>query len=86
MSDCVKDPAHYAGDGIVDCRRAQRSMVSGVGFNPPEGTMLCHLWLSAFEYLWRWPHKNEAGDLMKCRELIGSMIGILEGEDGADER
>lgn len=72
MND-VTDPAHYAGDGEVDCARALRSMMDGCGIEP----MLGYWWGCIFKYVWRWPKKNGIEDLRKARECLDRMISLM---------
>lgn len=81
MNDTVKSPRHYAGDGIISCDRAIKSMVSGIEFAGSEGNVLCHKWQTAAEYLWRWPKKNGVDDLLKARHIIDQMIECFEVSD-----
>ena len=77
MSDPVKAPAHYAGDGEIECKDALRSMMHGV--NKLAGAM--YWWGCAFKYLWRWPKKNGLEDLEKCRECLDNLIYEIESEE-----
>lgn len=62
------NPAHYAGDGEVDCQRAMRSMLFGArGKLSP---MALFWWASALKYLWRWPWKNGAQDIDKAADCL----------------
>lgn len=76
MSDVIKAPAHYAGDGEVDCARAMESMMGVNTMN--------YWWGCAFKYLWRWKRKNGLEDLYKCRECLDRLIAKVEEvmEDG----
>jgi len=78
MLNEVKCPAHYAGDGIIQCDRAIESMVHGIEFEGSAGNVLCHKWQTAAEYLWRWPRKGGVDDLKKARHIIDQMISTLE--------
>lgn len=84
MSDPVKAPAHYEGDGVTTCKVAMKSMMNGtycyvVGKDaipshkniPPDGF---YWWGCAFKYLWRWNRKNGVQDLEKCIECIEELI------------
>lgn len=72
-SKCVDDPvfapAHYAGNGEIECKMAMESMMAGY-----DRAAVCSrtaYWCGcAFKYLWRWPLKNKSEDLMKARECI----------------
>lgn len=77
--DPVYAPAHYAGDGKVECKAAMASMMAGyelAGVSPSTA-----YWCGcAFKYLWRWPLKNRRQDLMKARECINLAILSLGKE------
>lgn len=66
------NPSHYAGDGEVDAARALRSMMDGFD----GGAEAAYWWGCAMKYLWRWPRKNGAEDLLKCRECLERLISI----------
>lgn len=66
MSDPVREPAHYAGDGIIECKHALRSMMS----HAPVSAVKAYWWGCAFKYLWRWPHKNGLQDIDKAIECM----------------
>ena len=69
MSDPVINPAHYAGK--IECKDAMRSMMeNGRRFREME----IYWWGCAFKYLWRWPRKNGAEDLEKCKQCIDYLI------------
>lgn len=58
-SDPVTCPAHYAGDGIVDCKRAIRSMLAGYDHMASyESAYWC---ATALKYLWRERDGTRAG-------------------------
>lgn len=92
MSDPVKAPYHYAGDGVTTCKVALKSMMRGTYCYvadkdavhshkniPPDGF---YWWGCAFKYLWRWNKKNGVQDLEKCIESIENLIAELkEGEN-----
>lgn len=68
MPDPV-NPAHYEGDGEVDCARAMESMAAGydrAGVKCAEAYWA----LSALKYLWRAPLKNGAEDLAKAARCV----------------
>ena len=69
--DAVRNPSHYAGDGVTDCMTAMRSMVSGAECTP----MYAFAWCNALKYLWRHWRKGGTEDLEKCKEYIDIMIG-----------
>ena len=79
--DPVHAPAHYAGDGKVECKAAMASMMAGYDL-----AVVCSnvaYWCGcAFKYLWRWPLKNRRQDLMKARECIDLAISSLGKEMG----
>lgn len=63
--DPVKAPAHYAGDGEVDCMGAMRSMAAG--YDEAEVPAGVSYWMiSALKYVWRAPLKNGAEDIRKA--------------------
>lgn len=90
--DPVKAPAHYAGDGEVDCRRAARSMVFGwAGWlkvatahrSVPQlaRDLMMLVWMfQAFRYIWRAPLKNGVEDLRKAVRCIEYAINEWECE------
>lgn len=61
-------PAHYAGDGEVDCQRAIRSMLYGA--DRKLSPMALFWWASTLKYLWRWPWKNGAQDIDKATDCL----------------
>lgn len=73
--DPVTAPAHYAGDGEVECKRALSSMLAGYAGASRAATY----WAGcALKYLWRWPLKNGAQDIEKaieCLRLLRDEIG-----------
>lgn len=79
MTDNVKQPRHYEGDGVITCKDAMRSMMHGMETNA--APVVCW-WGIAFRYLWRWPWKGGVEDLRKCRESIDIMIDEIEARGG----
>ena len=79
LSDPVHAPAHYAGDGKVECKAAMASMMAGYDLADvrPNAAYWCGC---AFKYLWRWPLKNRREDLMKARECIDLAISSVGKE------
>ena len=75
----VDHPAHYAGDGEVDCMRAMRSAAEGWA---EAGVSPMALWwsLCAMKYLWRWPLKGGAEDVRKARQCLDYLLGEMAGE------
>lgn len=75
-SDPVYAPAHYAGDGKVECKAALASMMAGY-----DRAVVCSnvsYWCGcAFKYLWRWPLKNNREDLSKARECIDIALSLV---------
>ena len=65
-------PSHYVRGG-VECRDVERAVLSDSEVAP----IVAHLWMSAFEYLWRWDRKGGADDLRKARECIDELIGTV---------
>lgn len=82
MSDPVSAPAHYAGDGEVECRRALRSMMAG--YDRAEGMGgSSKYWLGcALKYVWRAPLKNGRQDLEKAAQCIRYAIEEWEEPNG----
>lgn len=76
MSDPVKAPAHYAGDGKITCKHALRSMMK----HAKVGGEKAYWWGCIFKYIWRWPLKNGLQDLKKARECLDVLIEMLEKE------
>ncbi len=76
MSDLVKAPAHYAGDGKVECMDAMRSMLH----ESEQPAIVSFWWCNAFKYLWRWPRKGGVQDLRKAKRCIEYVLREL-GED-----
>lgn len=74
--DNVTAPAHYMGDGIIECKHGLKSMMSAVKIKL--SATLAFWWGCAFKYLWRWHSKNGVEDLKKCRECIDNMIEEIE--------
>ena len=74
MSDIVKAPAHYMGDGEVECKRAMQSMMTNTAF---VGTAM-YWWGCAFKYIWRWPHKNGVQDIDKAIECLTELRKAVE--------
>lgn len=75
-SDPVYAPAHYAGDGKVECKAALASMMAGY-----DRAAVCSnvaYWCGcAFKYLWRWPLKNNREDLRKAHECIDIALSLV---------
>ena len=70
LSDPVKAPAHYAGDGVITCKDALKSMLTNSKLSPIQG-----YWLGClFKYVWRFEHKNGIQDLEKARECLDMLI------------
>lgn len=85
-SDPVDAPAHYAGDGEVDCRRAMESMHAGwhiLAVGVAECGRLhdvVYFATCAFKYIWRWPGKGGLQDLKKARQCLDFAIERYEGK------
>ena len=70
MGDPVKAPAHYAGDGVITCKDALKSMLTNSKLSPIQG-----YWIGClFKYVWRFEHKNGIQDLEKARECLDMLI------------
>lgn len=81
--DAVSHPAHYAGDGSIECMDAMRSMMSAA---PGRVEPICAMWWgNAFKYLWRWPLKGGVEDLEKARQCIGYLVAEVEHRAKGDE-
>ena len=68
--DAVSRPAHYAGDGVIECKDAIRSMMTGAEVTPREAFW----WGNLAKYVWRWARKNGREDLEKARECIDNLL------------
>ena len=66
MSDPVKSPAHYAGNGIIECKHALASMLHEAPVTPVQA----YWWGCAFKYVFRWPRKNGVQDIDKAIECL----------------
>lgn len=75
-NDPVYAPAHYAGDGKIECKAAMGSMMAGY-----DSAAVCSnvaYWCGcAFKYLWRWPLKNNREDLRKACECIDIALSLV---------
>lgn len=70
LGDPVKAPAHYAGDGVITCKDALKSMLTNSKLSPIQG-----YWIGClFKYVWRFEHKNGIQDLEKARECLDMLI------------
>lgn len=83
MHDEIKAPAHYAGDGEVDAKRAMESMLSNTDVSAIQAVW----WGLALKYLWRWPlkSKTEEGmvrDIDKCIETLRNLREEVCGDRG----
>jgi hypothetical protein len=81
MIDNINSPKHYAANGVecIDAMRAISSDVSGqlTGYQ-------CHLWLTAFKYLWRMCSKDTVlQNSKKARWYLDKLITDIEN-DGYD--
>lgn len=79
-SDPVTAPSHYAGDGVVDCKRAMESMHAGwdrEGEDVP--AFVVYFATCAFKYIWRFEGKAGLQDLKKARECLDIAIKEWEG-------
>lgn len=68
--DAVSHPAHYAGDGVIECKDAIRSMMTGADVTPSQAFW----WGNLAKYVWRWARKNGREDLEKARECIDNLL------------
>lgn len=76
----VTAPPHYAGDGAIECRRAQLSMAAGYD-RAACPSCVAHWALTAVKYLWRAPLKNGLQDYRKAREYLDYIIDYMEGSE-----
>lgn len=81
----VKKPKHYAGDGVIACKDAMKSMLSGS--EEKLKAFQIYWWGCAFKYLWRWPWKNGAQDIEKCEQCLKYLKeeienGSVSGDQG----
>lgn len=72
--DVVSAPKHYAGDGVIECRRALSSMLAPADVTNQQA----YWWGCAFKYLWRWPMKNGVEDLKKAKQCIDYLLKEYE--------
>lgn len=68
--DAVSHPTHYAGDGVIECKDAIRSMMTGAEVTPSQAFW----WGNLMKYIWRWPYKHGREDLEKARECIDNLL------------
>lgn len=77
MSDAVKCPAHYAGDGEIECKRAVASMAAGYDkAHLPHA--VSHRLQAAVEYIWRAPLKNGRQDVEKAMEDLRIALEVWD--------
>lgn len=74
ISDPVNSPPHY--NKTIECIDAMAAMADSCDI--PAHQAYC--WQNAFKYLWRWPYKNRAEDLKKCRWYLDRLIKEVESE------
>ena len=75
-NDPVYAPAHYAGDGKIECKAAMGSMMAGYD-SAAVCSNVAYCCGCAFKYLWRWPLKNNREDLRKARECIDIALSLV---------
>lgn len=75
MSDPVKAPAHYAGDGRIEARDALASMMSATDVPP----VAAYWWGCAMKYVWRWPRKGGVQDIDKAVQCLSELRAAVEG-------
>lgn len=79
MFDDVENPRHYAGDGVVDCKRALESMLGG--YDNDSGAQWPYAaayWIGcALKYIWRAPLKNGREDLEKAIECLKQAVSCI---------
>lgn len=67
----IKNPIHYSGNGIIECKDALRSMLhNAMNSNAKLTPTTIYWWGCAFKYLWRWPWKNRKKDIDKCIQCL----------------
>jgi len=66
MSDPVKAPAHYAGNGAIECKHAMASMLHEAPVTPVQACW----WAASLKYFWRWCRKNGVQDIDKAIECL----------------
>ena len=77
MSDPVKAPAHYEGDGVTTCEVAMKSMTHNVVMD----IHAAHWWQTAFKYVWRFPKKGRPiQDIDKAIECLTKLRGLISEE------
>ena len=88
ISDSIKAPSHYRGDGAIECMDAAKSMMTNVQWVKTEGNRVdvipplgFYWWGCAFKYLWRWVWKNGIQDLKKCRQCIDYLIDMMREDE-----
>lgn len=80
MSDPVKAPAHYAGDGEVECKDALRSMMGAANVWGVEA----YWWGCAMKYVWRWPKKGGVQDIDKAIQCLLELRAAILRKEGAE--
>lgn len=77
--EAVDHPAHYAGDGEVECMDAINSMLAG--YEEGDASMAVAYWCAtALKYLWRWPLKGGRQDLEKAAQCVRYALDAI-GEE-----
>lgn len=71
MSDDVKAPAHYLGNGI-ECMDAMESMMHDAKVSPIQAFW----WGAAYKYVWRWPFKNGRQDIEKAIRALQYLLEV----------
>ena len=77
MSDPVKAPAHYAGNGEIECKDALSSMFYGADSNLL-GPLAFDWYGCAFKYVWRFSRKNGVQDIDKAIECLTELRKLVE--------
>ena len=76
LGDPVKAPAHYAGDGVITCKDALKSMLTNSKLSPIQG-----YWIGClFKYVWRFEHKNGIQDLEKAIYYLKNEIYLMKND------
>lgn len=81
----VSSPKHYAGNGVIECKDALRSMLSADAQLDSE---TIYWWGCSLKYLWRWPLKNGIEDIDKAIQCLQYMkeSRIENGQGRTGER
>ena len=85
MSDPVKAPSHYEGDGVITAKDAMRSMFYGA--DADNVTPMGFYWYGcALKYLWRFSRKNGVQDIDKAIQCLQELKALMGGVTKLDIR